>query len=89
MIIKKEGLIGKMNDISIGDVILMTSKNSNLAGYVAQLKANSVNLSVEDPFKNNYDKKAINQPFNPTNWYELKDFESVEVLKKYYSIEFK
>ncbi len=80
--IKNKGLIGKLNKISIGDVILLSSKDTNLSGYVTKLKEKSIKLSVEDPNKHDWKLRRMYRSFNPARWYDLIEFDSYVVLKK-------
>ncbi|MBW2990259.1 hypothetical protein KY348_00990 [Candidatus Woesearchaeota archaeon] len=83
-----EGLENKIGKISVGDVILLHSKEINVVGYVADYNPRQVKLSHENPHSTMTKYQVYNRNFRGNigrgdKWYNLVKFDSFKILMKY------
>ena len=75
-------LEGKLEEVNIGDVILIQGKDGNAVGYVQSISQNFVDLNPRD-FFNAAGYRTHGNIFSPTyTTYYLDRFETYQVLKK-------
>jgi len=81
---ENQGLVGKLKDVSVGDlVVLMKPKEREIGGYVTNLNTETIKLSHENPLlQTSWGDKPV-QLSRGDRSYFLANYEAYEVLKKY------
>lgn len=80
-----EGLENKLDGVHVGDLIRLQSRELDVSGYVADFNPKQVRLSHENPFSEKSHKIGCthrDELLIGDKKYNLKHFESYEVLRK-------
>jgi hypothetical protein len=83
-----DGLENKLDGVHLGDLISLQSPQLEATGYVVDYNPKQVKLSHENPFSEmagieSWDKDYRKGLFSGDRWYNLRKFESYEVLRQH------